>query len=88
MVLIFHPDATSDPDSTLPPHGAQGPGHIAFAVEDEQLDDWGERLQDHGISIEKKMTWGEAGRSLYVRDPAGNSVELATPTIWPVTKQS
>lgn len=88
MVLVFHPDATNDPDGTLPPHGAHGPGHIAFAVENERLDDWAERLRDHGIAIEKEMTWGEAGRSLYVRDPAGNSIELATPTIWPVEKQT
>lgn len=84
MVLIFHPDATSDPGGTLPPHGAHGPGHVAFAVSAEQVDDWAERLRNHEIEIEKDVAWGEAGRSLYVRDPAGNSIELATPTIWPV----
>ena len=84
MVLLFHPDATSDPDGTLPPYEAYGSGHVAFSVEDEQLGDRAGRLRGHGITIEKEMTWGEAGRSLYVRDPAGNSIELATPMIWPV----
>lgn len=82
MVLLFKPEATSDPGGMLPPHGAEGPGHVAFAVDDAQLDAWHERLERRGVPIEKDMQWGEAGRSLYVRDPAGNSVELATPSIW------
>ena len=40
------------------------------------------RLQDHGIEIEKEVKWPRGGRSLYFRDPAGNSVELVTPGCW------
>ena len=35
-----------------------------------------------GIAIEHEQTWPRGGRSFYVRDPAGNSVEFATPRIW------
>ena len=33
-------------------------------------------------TIEHEQTWPRGGRSFYVRDPAGNSIELATPRIW------
>jgi len=82
MVLVFNSAVTSESGGLLPPHGADGPGHVAFAVDDAQLEAWHERLEARGVPVEKEMTWGEAGRSLYVRDPAGNSVELATPSIW------
>ena len=36
----------------------------------------------HGVAIEHEQTWPRGGRSFYVRDPAGNSIELATPRIW------
>ena len=36
----------------------------------------------HGIAIEADFEWPNGGRSIYVRDPAGNSVELADPAIW------
>jgi catechol 2,3-dioxygenase-like lactoylglutathione lyase family enzyme len=88
MVLIFNPDATADPDGTLPPHGAEGPGHVAFRVPAGDLPDWTDRLADAGVEIEKDMTWGDAGRSIYVRDPAGNSVELAVASIWPLDDES
>ena len=39
-------------------------------------------LAKHGVSIEKTIDWPDGGRSLYFRDPAGNSLELATPQIW------
>ena len=34
------------------------------------------------LDVEMEVEWPEGGRSLYVRDPAGNSVELAPPTLW------
>ena len=36
----------------------------------------------HGVAIEHEQTWPRGGRSFYVRDPAGNSIEFATPRIW------
>jgi hypothetical protein len=32
--------------------------------------------------IEKEFGWPRGGRSIYFRDPAGNSVELVTPGLW------
>jgi len=84
MVLLFHPETTSTPDGTLPPHGTSGAGHVAFAVSLATMDAWAEHLRAHDVDIEAEMSWGDEGRSIYVRDPAGNSVELATPGIWPL----
>ena len=43
---------------------------------------WRRYFSTHGIDVEHVERWGEGKRSLYVRDPAGNSVELATPNLW------
>jgi catechol 2,3-dioxygenase-like lactoylglutathione lyase family enzyme len=39
-------------------------------------------LRKAGVSIEREVDWDEGGRSIYFRDPAGNVVELAPPTLW------
>ncbi|MGZ4317596.1 MAG: VOC family protein [Gaiellaceae bacterium] len=82
MLLVFDPNATSRAAGPVPAHGATGPGHVAFAVADADLDDWAAKLRDHGVEIEADLTWPDGGRSIYFRDPAGNSLELATPRIW------
>ena len=46
------------------------------------LDDWRQHLEAAGIAIEQTVDWPRGGRSFYFRDPAGNSLELATPKIW------
>ena len=81
VLLAFSPGATLQGDK-LPPHGTTGPGHFALGVRAEHLDGWRARLGGAGVVIEKEMTWPRGGRSLYFRDPAGNSVELVTPGIW------
>ena len=81
VLLAFDPDATLKGDM-LPPHGTRGPGYFALGVFAESLDGWRLRLQAHGVVIEKEVTWPRGGRSLYFRDPAGNSVELVTPGLW------
>ena len=81
VLLAFVPEVTLKGDA-LPPHGARGPGHFALGVRAETLDAWRERLQGRGVVVEKEMTWPKGGRSIYFRDPAGNSVELVTPGIW------
>ena len=65
-----------------PASGAKGPGHFALGVRDGGLDGWRRRLEGHGIAIEKEVGWPRGGRSIYFRDPAGNSVELITPGLW------
>lgn len=82
MFLIFDAGRTAVPEGGVPPHGTEGAGHVCFAVGDDQIDEWRERFQTAGVTIEHEQDWPRGGRSLYVRDPAGNSVELASPRIW------
>jgi catechol 2,3-dioxygenase-like lactoylglutathione lyase family enzyme len=81
MLLLFEPAAAST-GRNVPAHGAHGPGHVCFAIAEAALDGWRQRLEAEGIAIEQEMTWPRGGRSFYFRDPAGNSLELATPRIW------
>jgi catechol 2,3-dioxygenase-like lactoylglutathione lyase family enzyme len=64
------------------PHGAKGPGHFAMGIDAQSLDAWRKKLQENSIAIEDEVTWPQGGRSIYFRDPAGNSVELVTPGVW------
>ncbi|MCS7057526.1 MAG: VOC family protein [Meiothermus sp.] len=79
MFLVFNPETTLR-ETTLPAHGAQGPVHVCFRVPAQDLEAWAVRLESWGYPV----TWAgwRAGRSLYVRDPAGNLVELAPAAIW------
>jgi catechol 2,3-dioxygenase-like lactoylglutathione lyase family enzyme len=81
MLLLFEPQAASTGRS-VPAHGASGPGHVCFAVGEDDLDGWKAHLEEAGVAIEQEVDWPRGGRSFYFRDPAGNSLELATPKIW------
>lgn len=81
MLLIFDPDAAGSGRS-VPPHGTTGPGHACFAVPERELDGWRQKLEAEGVAIEQVVDWPRGGRSFYFRDPAGNSLEIATPRIW------
>ncbi|MBI5914143.1 MAG: VOC family protein [Bacteroidetes bacterium] len=87
MFLVFNPAVTSVQQlqvngSPVPPHGARGNGHVAFRMDDNYLPSWRERLESNGVEIESVVDWPGGGKSLYFRDPAGNSVELASPKLW------
>ncbi|MEJ2504609.1 MAG: VOC family protein, partial [Gemmatimonadota bacterium] len=63
----------------VPPHGAEGPGHVALDVPDaDALERWREHLGLADVTIEHEQRWPSGGRSLYFRDPSGNSLELIT----------
>ncbi len=81
MLLVFRAAETLAGD-TLPAHGASGPGHFALGVPADSFDDWRTHLVERGVAIEHEATWPRGGRSLYFRDPAGNSVELLAPGVW------
>ena len=81
MLLLFEPGAAAG-GRRVPAHGAKGPGHACFAVPEEALDGWQKHLSAAGVAIEQEVSWPRGGRSFYFRDPAGNSLELATPRIW------
>lgn len=87
MFLLFNPIATESPSSGLgvPAHGSRGPGHAAFRVAESELPAWRSHLVANGIPIETEVTWPNGGKSVYFRDPAGNSLELATPDLWGLT---
>jgi catechol 2,3-dioxygenase-like lactoylglutathione lyase family enzyme len=86
-VLIFNPDHTSSvataiAGSPIPLHGARGAGHLAFAVREQEIPAWRAHLKKMNVVIESEVHWPQGGTSIYIRDPAGNSIELATATIW------
>ena len=81
LVLIFDPRKSGKPGRPRPAHGTAGPGHIAFGARADEIDDWLAHLEAHGVEIEQIAT-DEEGTAVYFRDPAGNSVEIAPPTLW------
>jgi catechol 2,3-dioxygenase-like lactoylglutathione lyase family enzyme len=81
MLLLFNPDRSLS-GRGVPAHGARGPGHVCFAVAETEIPAWQTRLEAAGVAIEHTQTWPRGGRSIYFRDPAGNSLEIATPRIW------
>ena len=81
MLLLFNPEQSSLLGE-IPSHGTCGAGHVAFAAQEAELPAWRKHLEANGVTIEKAHSWPGGGNSLYFRDPAGNSLELATPQIW------
>jgi catechol 2,3-dioxygenase-like lactoylglutathione lyase family enzyme len=88
VLLLFQRGATGEPLETLggvvPPHGATGVQHFAFAIASETLEDWRAYLARSGITVESEVHWPRGGTSLYLRDPDNHSVELITPGLWAV----
>ena len=80
VLLAFNPKATGAEEDT--PHGATSPGHFALGIEKQSLDDWRKHLESQRVVIESVVEWPAGGKSIYFRDPAGNSVELVTPGVW------
>lgn len=82
LLLIFDPGQSSGPGRFVPAHGASGAGHTAFRVADGTLDPLAAALRHQGVELERELTWPLGGRSVYVRDPAGNSIEFVEGEIW------
>ena len=86
VLLLFNPEKTvrppSNPAMPVPVHGAQGPGHACFKAAAVDMDAWRGHLEEKGIAIEADFRWPNGARSIYFRDPAGNSIEIAEPRIW------
>lgn len=82
MFLLFNPEETRRPDGELPPHGARGPGHVAFQVPVNDLPAWRRRLTELAIPIESDWTWPSGAQSLYFRDPDDNSIEITVGATW------
>lgn len=87
VVLVFDPAQTEHDvrhvgDAVVPTHGARGPGHLCFRVAPDTRDHWRGHLERHGVAVESEIDWPGGGWSIYVRDPAGNSLEFATASLW------
>jgi catechol 2,3-dioxygenase-like lactoylglutathione lyase family enzyme len=86
VLLLFLRGATSDPLRTpggvIPPHGAHGEQHIAFAISADQLEAWQQKLEEVGVVVESRVECG--GSSIYFRDPDNHILELITPGCWKV----
>jgi len=81
VLHVFDPD-DSRASGSLPPHGADGAVHVAFGVPTDRLAAWRRQFRRHDIAVEHEEAWEEGQRSLYVRDPAGHSVELVSQSLW------
>jgi hypothetical protein len=44
------------------------------------------RLAERGVALEHEHVWPGGAVSLYFRDPAGNSLEIAAPGLWGITE--
>jgi len=82
VLLVFDPRRTRVRDLEVPAHGCTGAGHAAFLVDPADLGAWRAWLKAADVPIETEVHWPQGGTSVYFRDPAGNSVELAPPTLW------
>ena len=86
VLLLFQRGMTTEPLETpggvIPAHDASGQQHLAFAIAPDAVEPWAAHLVANGIAIESRVRWPKGGESLYVRDPEGHSVELATPGLW------
>jgi catechol 2,3-dioxygenase-like lactoylglutathione lyase family enzyme len=86
VLLVFQAGATEedvvDPRGKIPGHDGGGRSHLAFSIAKEDLEPWRKRLFERAIEIVGEYRWPRGGVSLYIRDPDGALVELATPGLW------
>lgn len=87
MLLIFNPEKSSiaDPANLIPRHGTTGRGHFCFRAENKaEVDLWRDHFISLGLEIEHYQRWNNDSYSVYIRDPAGNSVEVGEAKLWGV----
>ena len=86
ILLLFKHGASSEPATmpggVLPPHDGAGTSHVAFAILENDVEQWEGWLREQAVEVESEVEWEEGGRSLYFRDPDGHLLELVTPGVW------
>lgn len=88
MLLLFNPKHANNPENDVPTHGQTGSGHVAFAVNQKQMENAGRWLNDHNIPIERDYRWPNGKRSIYFRDPFDNSLEFTTYSLWGIDEKT
>ncbi len=87
VLLLFRRGGSSEtmatPGGAIPGHDGAGWLHMAFAIAAADYAAWRNHLEHQGIAIVSEVRWPGGGRSLYVDDPDGHVIELATPGLWP-----
>ena len=86
VLLLFRKGGSTRPSDTpggrIPPHDGRGTQHICLAIPAASLQEWERHLSLNGQAIESHVIQTHGGTSLYLRDPDGHSLELATPGLW------
>ena len=88
VLLLFAAGGSAAPTPTeaggdIPPPDGGGRVHLCLALPRTELEVWNDHLAAHDVPVESRITWPAGGTSLYVRDPDGSLLELATPGLWP-----
>ena len=86
-VLLLFPQGGSlqpieTPGGFVPPHDGSGPMHVAFSIDEDELETWQDHLRRAGVTLEGRTQWRRGGVSVYFRDPDDHLLEIATPGLW------
>lgn len=86
ILLIFNPEESEKPPTAgalpVPPHGVRGSGHACFRIAGTAFEEVLSRLEKANVTVEADFHWPNGARSIYFRDPAGNSLECAEASLW------
>jgi catechol 2,3-dioxygenase-like lactoylglutathione lyase family enzyme len=81
VLLCFNPEKTKN-DTSLPPHYAYGPMHLAFEVDSSEYDGWKNKIRDNNIPIIQEQEWKPGIQSFYFHDPDGHVLEIVPYGMW------
>jgi len=81
VLLCFNPEKTKN-DSSLPPHYAYGPMHLAFEVDPSKYGGWKNKIRGNNITIIQEQEWKPGIQSFYFHDPDGHMLEIVPYGMW------
>ncbi|MGH2952583.1 MAG: VOC family protein [Solirubrobacterales bacterium] len=83
VLLLFDRERLATRSGPIADHGTSGPGHACMHASAAGYERWREHLIERGVEIVHDHEWGDAKRSFYFHDPAGNLLEIADSDLWP-----